>query len=76
MRKQKRRGGHGRPSADTNRTRTPSAPPAPKAESAAMAQLHEAMERTDLLDGRKKAYVPKPRAIRRYEKFASMGEEK
>lgn len=41
-----------------------------------MEQLHKAMEHTDFLDSRKKTYVPKPKAIRRYEKFASMGDEK
>lgn len=44
----------------------------PPKETGAMAQMHEAMEHTDFLDSRRKTYVPKPRAVRRYEKFASM----
>ena len=54
----------------------PAAVPAAKPEpSGAMAQLHEAIDRTDFLDSHRKTYVPKPRAVRRYEKFASMGSD-
>ncbi len=58
------------------RQSAPASAPAAAKEGPAMEQLHKAMEHTDFLDSRKKTYVPKPKAIRRYEKFASMGDEK
>lgn len=71
MKRQHKRGGYSRKPAAA------SAPQAPAVkEGSAMDRLQQAKEHTDFLDSHKKTYVPKPRAIRRYEKFASMGEEK
>ena len=55
-----------------SRRRPAAAKPAP--ESAAMAALREKTSEIDRRDGfRDSGFQPKPRAIRKYEKYANMG---
>lgn len=67
----KRRGGRG---SYQHRTaaKAPAAPAEPKSE--AMEQLRQQTAGIDARSGHEKGFTPKPRAIRKYERFANMGD--
>lgn len=51
------------------------APTPMPSEPSALEKLRAATEHTDFLESRKKDRVPKPKAVRRYERYASMGRD-